>query len=225
MFDLEYSIHKDFSRLPFILKIMYVYLAIGLARVKYYFGWCLSEIKFVASGAYRYTTHKGRNVDIPSIEMAGSPHELLNAWNISTNLWLKDCVYKLLMELKVAQGYAILSTNFVSALWHGFYPGYYLTFIGGGIGTMIHRSWRKLITPGNLESNKIYDYSSKVYMGLLMIFLCGPFMLCDFWYSMTFYMTLKFYGFVMLGVGGCIVYILNKKYVSSTKSISKDKIN
>jgi lysophospholipid acyltransferase len=203
-----------FNISPLVFKLVFLYISIGLVRFKYYFAWSLAEIKFIISGMWKYTSHKGRNIDIPAIETAGSPHQLLNAWNISVNLWLKNCVYKVLLGLDIARGYAIISTNIVSALWHGFYPGYYLAFIGGGMATILHQKWRN-VTTFSKSNNVYYERISRVFMSLLLIFVGGPFVLCDFWYSLDYYTTLNLYGFVMLGFGAIAVYVLDKKSKSN----------
>lgn len=47
---------------------------------------------------------------------------------MGTNLWLRLIVYE-----RVPKKYGTLLTFSLSALWHGFYPGYYLTFISGSL--------------------------------------------------------------------------------------------
>ena len=37
------------------------------------------------------------------------------------------------------RGWGILGTNIASAIWHGFYPGYYLSFIMVALGSIIGR--------------------------------------------------------------------------------------
>ena len=54
--------------------------------------------------------------------MSTSLKVLLDNWNISTTLWLRHVVYVRMPFLNT------LSVFFISALWHGFYPGYYFTF-------------------------------------------------------------------------------------------------
>jgi len=49
----------------------------------------------------------------------------LDGWNKTTSLWLHYVVYE--------RCHSTLAVFMFSALWHGFYPGYYLTFLGGVI--------------------------------------------------------------------------------------------
>ena len=48
---------------------------------------------------------------------------LLDKWNMTTTMWLRYVVYERL--------HSTLGVFALSAFWHGYYPGYYLTFIGG----------------------------------------------------------------------------------------------
>lgn len=56
------------------------------------------------------------------------------SWNKNTNTWLRGVAYE--------RGNAAWRTTRVyalSAVWHGFHPGYYLTFFAGGIFTVASR--------------------------------------------------------------------------------------
>lgn len=69
------------------------------------------------------------------IEFSYKVKDFLDAWNISVHMWLKYYVYLRLVkkDKKGIQIVPILSTFVVSAIWHGFYPGYYLFFISSGL--------------------------------------------------------------------------------------------
>jgi hypothetical protein len=54
--------------------------------------------------------------------------DCINNWNIGTNLWLRGVVYE-----RVPKKYGTFLTFSLSALWHGFYPGYYFTFSTGAL--------------------------------------------------------------------------------------------
>jgi lysophospholipid acyltransferase 1/2 len=48
---------------------------------------------------------------------------MFDNWNIQTQLWLRRIAYDRLPTGKT------LGVFVLSAFWHGFYPGYYLTFV------------------------------------------------------------------------------------------------
>lgn len=49
-------------------------------------------------------------------------------WNLGTNRWLRNIVYD-----RVPKRYSTVLTFALSAVWHGFYPGYYITFASGAL--------------------------------------------------------------------------------------------
>lgn len=53
---------------------------------------------------------------------------------MGTNRWLRNIVYE-----RVPKKYGTILTFSLSALWHGFYPGYYLTFASGALFVMAAR--------------------------------------------------------------------------------------
>lgn len=52
----------------------------------------------------------------------------MTGWNIATSNWLRRCVYE-----RVPSSIATFSSFAMSAVWHGFYPGYYMTFISSAL--------------------------------------------------------------------------------------------
>ena len=67
---------------------------------------------------------------------------IIMEWNVSTNRWLNQYIYQRLGRTFKTN----LSTYLVSALWHGFYPGYYVTFVSGALYTALNRLIYKSVT-------------------------------------------------------------------------------
>ena len=57
----------------------------------------------------------------------------INSWNIGTNHWLRMVVYERLPNSKNVSTLRTVLTFMMSAIWHGFYPGYYVTFATGAL--------------------------------------------------------------------------------------------
>ncbi|CAG8653871.1 19051_t:CDS:2 [Gigaspora margarita] len=105
---------------------------------KYPFEWTLSEefknLSFV-------NRNRVTNIDIIGYETADNIKQLLESWNMNTNKWLKNYVYLRVTPPGQKPGFISTITTFgISAIWHGFYPGYYLTFITGAFVQNLHRS-------------------------------------------------------------------------------------
>lgn len=67
----------------------------------------------------------------PAGELTYDIRYKVECWNSTVQIWLKKYVYLRIFseeELKRKQTVAQLATNAISAFWHGFYPGYYITF-------------------------------------------------------------------------------------------------
>lgn len=85
-------------------------------------------------------------VRVWDIEFSYKVKDFLDAWNVSVHTWLKYYVYLRLIkkDKKGIQIIPILTTFVVSAIWHGFYPGYYLFFISSGLMDYIFKLGAKL---------------------------------------------------------------------------------
>ncbi|KAJ2721543.1 Lysophospholipid acyltransferase [Coemansia sp. Benny D115] len=133
-------------------------MAAGLsARSAYYAAWKLSEGACVLAGlGFQGVDAEGKvqwssvaNVHIWGVEFGTSLKQLVDSWNVGTNTWLRHHVYLRLVPKGSgrAQGWATVVTFCVSAWWHGFYPGYYLTFVCGALASTAARTLRRTLRP------------------------------------------------------------------------------
>lgn len=111
-------------------------------RVKYYAVWTLTEVSYfqlslvheltclqgasiqTGLGFTGYTKTGGTswegaaNVDIMNIEFAPNLKVLLDSWNMKTNVWLRECVYKRVTPKGKKPGFrSSLATFATSAFW------------------------------------------------------------------------------------------------------------
>ena len=108
-------------------------------RMKYYGVWYLTEGSCILSGlGYKGVNPKTNKVDWDrlqnvnpwGIESAQNSRAYLENWNMNTNHWLRNYMYLRVTPKGKKPGFrASLATFVTSAFWHGFYPGYYLTFV------------------------------------------------------------------------------------------------
>lgn len=108
-------------------------------RMKYYGVWYLTEGACILSGlGYKGVNPKTNKVDWNrlqnvnpwGIESAQNSRAYLENWNMNTNHWLRNYMYLRVTPKGKKPGFrASLATFVTSAFWHGFYPGYYLTFV------------------------------------------------------------------------------------------------
>jgi lysophospholipid acyltransferase len=166
----------------------------------------------------------GLNVNILEIETAQNIYQITNNWNICTNEWLKDHIYKRSIILGFKKQHSTYITNIVSALWHGFYPGYIITFVTGGMLTELGRLIRSQIRPYFLLKNEtnfdivkqIYDIICLFMVTILMAYTTVPFQVFGFWETYAIWYNLYFVGHILMGIAVVLLFIestLNKNKI------------
>ncbi len=106
-------------------------MSAGSQRTKYDIAWVLADIVNNASGlgfnGYDELANPKwdlvTNINVVGLETSTSMKVVFDRWNIQTQLWLRRIAYDRLPTGKT------LGVFVLSAFWHGFYPGYYLTFV------------------------------------------------------------------------------------------------
>jgi lysophospholipid acyltransferase 1/2 len=120
-------------------------------------------------------------------------------WNKTTQNWLRTSAYDR------NERYKTLYTYVLSAVWHGFYPGYYLTFLSGALFTEAGRSLRRHFRPlfvGNRLTQFVYDCLTFAATKFAIAYLVFPFVLLEFQTSLQLYRRLYFIGHI-----GCLFAI------------------
>ena len=130
----DYFVTYGFPR-----RVWHVYMMNFVTRMKYYGVWTLTEGACILSGiGYKGIDPKtgkpdwGRltNIKPAGVELAQNSHAYLGNWNCNTNHWLRNYVYLRVTPRGKKPGFrATLATFVTSAFWHGFEPGYYMTFV------------------------------------------------------------------------------------------------
>lgn len=211
-FPVKYVLDKDaFPQRSFIFRIHYLFLLGFIHRFKYYAAWTISEGSCILCGlgynGYDPKTQKirwdrVRNIDIWTVETAQSTREMLEAWNMNTNKWLKYSVYLRVTKKGKKPGFrSTLFTFLTSAFWHGTRPGYYLTFATGALyqtcGKIYRRNFRPIflredgVTP--LPSKIIYDFIGIYAIKLAFGYMVQPFIILDLKPSLMVWGSVYFY--------------------------------
>lgn len=161
-FPPEAAAGKHFDYRGFWYAFWFLNLASTTARFKYYGVWNLADAACVAAGlgfqghssegGYRWDRVK--NIDVWKYETAQNHKVLLDHWNMNTNKWLRNYIYFRVAKPGKKPGFkSSMATFAVSALWHGLYPGYYLTFITAGFEQTLARLFRRDVRPFVLKSD------------------------------------------------------------------------
>jgi lysophospholipid acyltransferase len=159
-----------FASLPFHYRLVLLSFALASCRFVYYTVWALTEVTCVISGIayippYHFT--RSRNVNLRAVESCTNTNQMTSNWNIRTSdTWLKQCIYQRLEHIpswipgRIAKlisrkGLANLLTKVTSAIWHGWYPGYVVSFLSLGLMNMTESVIRQRVHP--LISDRILN--------------------------------------------------------------------
>ncbi|CAD6188764.1 unnamed protein product [Caenorhabditis auriculariae] len=112
------------------------------------------------------------NLDIPKVEASDGFREGIRSWNRSVQSWLALYVHS-----RSPKAYRVELTLFVSALWHGTYAGYFMSFLIVPMCTTIEDIIFRMV-PVEPETGKR-----------------------PFWFRIIYILTLRSRGFDMLATG------------------------
>jgi lysophospholipid acyltransferase len=107
-------------------RIFILQIAGFVERCKYYGVWILTEgasimtgLGFTGYGPSGIPTWDGAaNVDVWKIEVPENFKVLIDSWNIKTNVWLRECMYKRVTQKNKKAGFkSSMLTYLTSAIW------------------------------------------------------------------------------------------------------------
>jgi lysophospholipid acyltransferase len=148
------------------------------------------------------------------LETAQNTHAYIGNWNINTNHWLRNYVYLRVTPKGKKPGFrATLATFFTSAFWHGFYPGYYLTFVLGSFLQTVSKNARRLIRPFFLTADGQKPTGLKIYYDVFcwivtqtaFAFAVAPFVVLTIGNSLKVWSGVYFY--CIIGLGLCMGFL------------------
>jgi len=193
------------------VKLVLVYALPSLSRMKYYFGWSLSEgVCNLCGIGYNGTDKQGNpkwdrcsNVDPIKCEFAENMRQITTYWNTKTGDWLKNYVYlRLTPEGQRPPLTTTVATYTISAFWHGFYPGYYLFFLQAAVLTELGKEIRRVIRPNfvtekdepKVPAKYFYDFVSVLITMWFLDYAGVAFLLLSLENSIKFYPVWYFAG-------------------------------
>ena len=124
-------------------------------------GRCLMECGPIAAGlsfnGYDKESGEARHDRVQSaiiwnLETSYRIKDFLTSWNISVHEWLKNYIFlRMLPSGKSGKtgssGIAATMTFLVSAVWHGFYPGYFSFFLSAAAVDYVAKVYAPLLSP------------------------------------------------------------------------------
>ncbi len=148
-YPMDYLTTQEYQDLPLIVRMFIIHIPVWHSQLKYICAWSLSIAAVKASGmGYQIVKDKDGNTvsDFERVRMNSIISFFFNpsfkvkadSWNISVQQALKKYIYdqvyfsKEITDEKTKRKQQMkgqYTTLMTSALWHGLYPAYYITFL------------------------------------------------------------------------------------------------
>lgn len=193
----EQIISPEAFNMPFYQWLGLFWFVIFMQRAQYYYVWIFSDAICNLSGfGFNGFTEEGdpkwdkiTNVDAWKVETAFSFKDTLDGWNITTMNWLRRVAYERVSKYRTAFTYLL------SAIWHGFFLGYYLTFVTGALVTTAARTVRRCVRhhfKTNLWRSRLYDFLTFFATKFALMYTTFPFVTMNLSPGMILYRRLYF---------------------------------
>lgn len=211
IYNVSFFISPNWAGYGIFRRVWHLYMLGLTTRLKYYGVWNLTEGSCILSGigynGIDTTTGRARwdrltNIHPVPLELAQNSHAFVGNWNINTNHWLRNYVYLRVTPKGRKPGFrATLATFVTSAFWHGFYPGYYMSFVLASFIQTVAKNCRRIIRPlfltpdgkKELPSKKYYDAATFFITQITFAYATAPFVILSFRNSWLVWSRVYFY--------------------------------
>ncbi|XP_074282084.1 lysophospholipid acyltransferase 1-like isoform X2 [Silene latifolia] len=208
-FPLSTFTNPSYGEWGFWKKLGYQYMCGFTARWKYYFIWSISEASVIISGfgfsgwtdssPPKPKWDRAKNVDILGVELAKSAVRIPLDWNIQVSTWLRHYVYERLVQKgKKAGFFQLLTTQTVSAVWHGVYPGYIFFFVQSALmiaGSKVIYRWEQGVSANALKM--ILTVMNFAYTVLVLNYSAVGFMVLSLHETLAAYGSVYYVGTII----------------------------
>lgn len=237
LYNVPLLLSDQYLSYSFPRRVWLMYMLGLTSRMKYYGVWSLTEGACIMAGigfaGVDPQTGKAKwdrveNVNPWGIELAQNSRAYLDSWNKNTNKWLRNYIYLRVTPKGKKPGFrATLATFVTSAFWHGFYPGYYLTFLLGAFIQSVAKNFRRYVrpfflTPDGSKPTKYkiyYDVVGYVVTQVAFSFTTAPFVVLGWNDSLKVWARVYFYAVIGVALSMAFFASPAKRYL--TKKLDK----
>lgn len=210
----EWMLEDGFVQSGILRRVFYLHMVGLTTRFKYYGAWFLAEGSCILAGlgyngvdpkTGKVSWDRLQNVSPWGVETGTNSRAYLENWNMNTNKWLRNYIYLRVTPKGQKPGFrASMATFVTSAFWHGFYPGYYLTFILASFVQTAAKNVRRHVRPFFLDPNtqnplpskRFYDIATWLATQLVFSFAVAPFYLLTLEKSILVWSRVYFYAVI-----------------------------
>jgi lysophospholipid acyltransferase len=212
----HFVLGSEFAAMPLLQRAVIMWIYTVATRMPYYFGWKLSEGSAIVAGlgfsgvdaaTGDAVYERCNNCNVWQVESAQNVKTVTDGWNLGVDHWLKHYVYARVKQTKFAS-FDVTATLTVSAIWHGLYPGYYLSFLTAALLIQVARLGRRVCRPYFVTADDkptplkpLYDVATFVAHQFVFNYTMVPFVMLSFSDSVYFWNSLAFGGHVLLVLG------------------------
>lgn len=234
LLPVSWLLTPEYAARSFVFKMLYLWISSSLQRCTYYFAWLLAEGQCIISGMgfngidaaatkksgkTVYKWDRASNVRPLALETATSIKEVTENWNLGADRWLRYYIYLRLPHPFSA--WAMYITYVASAFWHGYYPGYYVTFVTAAFATEFFRGVFRKIRPHFMladgQHNWTYAILSRCVTTYTLSYTFVGFLLLSWERIWHLYSVLYFHGHIFFFT--CL-FLLNY-VIPSPKTVKK----
>lgn len=163
--NIEFYSRPIYVNAPLILKVPLLVFCALLHTIKYYSAWHSVEAGIYETGAAESGIGQFddiSNLTVWEVLMSDSNGIWLQRWNHTAHLFWKHYLLYPLLDKGVKYQIANYSTFIGSALWHGFYPVYYMLLpemlAASTADRLINGMFPNILTKGNLFVRILYRF-------------------------------------------------------------------
>lgn len=154
LFDMRKIMTEEFAEMPKIWQFLWFVMGFTFFRFRLVFAFALAHIRSLILGISGVnpllkSEHKLesylKSVNFYVEESSFVFRTKINNWNISISKWLRDCFYFKFTEIfGIHKDTSSFIVFFLSSMWHGFYPSYYIGFVFFNVALLTERNFYKI---------------------------------------------------------------------------------
>ncbi|XP_011198184.2 lysophospholipid acyltransferase 5 [Bactrocera dorsalis] len=238
-FPNTYILSDEYAKVSYFWRLAYLGVWAKVAIYKYVACWLLTEGALIILGiSYAGKQENGKhdwsgcsNVNLIILETGYTMQHYVHSFNINTNQWLGQYVYKRLKFLNNRTISYAAALGFL-AVWHGFHSGYYMAFFNEYMTVTVEKQFASVWAKTNIDMYAdivsppfVYPALKYFIQKLYDLFVIGwcmtPFILLSYSRWMKAYSAVNY--FVLIGVlVWTIFYQTYKYYVRAAKRREQD---
>ncbi|CAD7005994.1 lysophospholipid acyltransferase 5 [Ceratitis capitata] len=235
----SYFVSDDYPKASFFWRLVYMGVWAKVIIYKYVACWLLTEGALINLGiSYAGKKENGENdwsgcsnVNLMILETECTMQHYVHSFNINTNHWLGQYVYKRLKFLNNRTISYAAALGFL-AVWHGFHSGYYMAFLNEYMTVTVEKQFASVWAKTNIDMYAdivsppfvypVLKYFMKKLYDLFFIGWCmTPFILLDYSRWMKAYSAI-YYCVIVYVILWTIFYQTFKYYERAAKRRQHD---